>query len=228
MEIKEIDYSPDSTYFRTGDVEPEIKDGVLEIYSGTGTRRSSWGAPGCNSFAILNDADLTSVLVGFFHKHGGSQFWRHYKNGQRVDWKKLDESDRIRIIDAHTAKSPKWAKIPGKLKRDYIIPSRYNKVEKDNAGNITAYKVLKLIGNIFYSPIYQDTRWDNQECHSPYAPNENNTSGIYCAKTPNSPILTNYKKAGYALVRLILSGTVVEGNYGYRAEHAQILDWEVL
>lgn len=38
MNIIEIDYCPDSTYWRTGDIEPELKEDGLHIYSGEGNR----------------------------------------------------------------------------------------------------------------------------------------------------------------------------------------------
>ena len=150
MEISYFKNVPDSTYFRVGEAEPEIQDGKLYLIHGRGTRRS-WGSPQVTSTIVLNDNDLTSVHVGFSHKHGGSQFWRHYKKGERKVWRQLTEEDKLRIIDAYKENAPGWANVPGKLKVECLPNCK--KTEYDSAGNIIAYKYLKLLadGN-FMSP----------------------------------------------------------------------------
>lgn len=225
LEIIEIDFCPDRTYFRQGDVEPDLTEsGVLKIYSGNGTHRSSWGQPGTTSTVILNEDDLTSIHIGFHHKHGGGQFWRHYKEGVQVEWKKLNEADRLRILDAFPDRAASWAKQPGKLKRDYIKPHLFTRIERDEQGAIIGYKWLAHAegGGPLISPLYH-TRWENDELSATRPPTDDNTDGIYAAKTPDSPILTGYRQWG-VLVRLLLSGIVIEYNYGYRAQHAQIME----
>lgn len=55
-------------------------------------------------------------------------------------------------------------------------------------------------------------------------PSENNTNGIYAMKSRKSPTLNAYQAKNCVLVRLALSGTVVEANEGLRASHAIIVE----
>src|SRR5260221_7584299 len=76
--------SPDGTYFRVHAAEPELEvndqgEQVLNLVNGTGTRRSSWGAPGVTSTILLQTDTLIAIHVGFHHKHGGGQFYRYYR-----------------------------------------------------------------------------------------------------------------------------------------------------
>lgn len=208
-----------------GLIEPYIEDGKLVLHS---ARDSDCGY---SAQAILNDEDLTCVLVGYWfrikkNRNGGGCFYRHYKNGVQVVWKSLDESDRLRILDQQL---PPWARTPGKLKRDYWKPHQHSKVEKDNGGNIIAYKYLvwdeeKQIFKSF-SHYAKVKDWVGNSMWADEPPHEGNTNGVYCAKTPNSPILVSYSKhADVKLVKLLLSGVVLEYTHGYRAEHADILE----
>lgn len=109
---------PDFTYFRTGDCEPLVRDGsTIEIVNGQGTRRSSWGAPGVTSNVLVQSESFVAVHVGFYHKHGGGQFYRYFvvRDGkaERVNWAKLDNACRQMVLDAP---KPYWAKAPGKLR----------------------------------------------------------------------------------------------------------------
>jgi hypothetical protein len=135
---------PDDTYFRTGDVEPRIKDdGSIVIYNGQGSRRSSWGAPGVTSTVVVDAPDFAAIHVGFHHKHGGGQFWRFFAiNGETVQvaWKDLDDETRQVVLEAAEEKAPGWAKTPGKLRKDYT-PSN------PKANLFTGYKVVKVLND---------------------------------------------------------------------------------
>lgn len=220
-ETKQITYD----YLERADVEPTLDEFGLHIWSGR-----DYGT-GCGSHIILNDTDLTCILVGFWYlgrkkRHFGGQFYRHYKNALRTDWKKLDEEDKLRILDQPI---PDWARVPGKLKRDYLKPHFHQKVEHDNAGNIIAYKYLiwNEAEQIFQSFAFHwmSIAWVDNSMTADQVPTTENSNGIYCAKTPNSPILSSYSKhPEVKLVRLCLSGVVIEYDHGYRAEHADILE----
>lgn len=124
MKIEVSSNVPDGTYFRASDCEPSIDQDTLTVYEGNGSPRS-WGRPGVTSTVVYQSEDFVSVHVGFHHKHGGGQFWRHYSiNGQirQVAWKDLDDSLRAEILDGWKSKAPKWAKAPGKQRKDYQKP----------------------------------------------------------------------------------------------------------
>jgi len=117
---------PDSTYFRTGDVEPTIEeDKSITILDGKGSRRS-WGSPQVTSQVVYQSEDFISVHIGYSHKHRGGQFWRHYSiNGAvtQMAWRQLDDSLRAEILEAYERLAPAWAKSPGKLRKDYAYSS---------------------------------------------------------------------------------------------------------
>jgi hypothetical protein len=220
-EEKKITYD----FLDRGDVEPVMDEFGLHIWSGR------YYGTGCGSQIILNDSDLTTILIGYWYlvkkkKRFGGQFYRHYKHAVRIDWKKLDEEDKLRILDQPI---PEWARLPGKLKRDYLRPHFHSRVERDNAGNIIAYKYLvwdeteQVFKSFAYH--YRDVIWIDNSLTADSVPTEENSHGIYCAKTPNNPVLRSYARhRGVKLVRLLLSGVVVEYDHGYRAEHADILE----
>lgn len=227
MELVEITCTDDIFVRRASrvELEPRIEDGKLILHSYHDYEN------GYNHQVILNDDDLTCVLVGYWFKikknhNGGGHFYRFYKNGSPIMWKALEESDRLRILDQEL---PYWANKPGKLKRDYWKPHQHSKIEKDNGGNIIAYKYLVWdeAMQIFksFSHYARVKDWVDNCMSADELPREENTNGVYCAKTPNSPILSNYSKyPGVKLVRLLLSGVVLEYIHGYRAEHADILE----
>lgn len=231
MNIYEKDFPSNlhhTTYFNGGSVEPDITDdGSLTIYSGTGEPRS-WGTPGCNSIIVYNDDSLTVILIGFFHKHGGSQFYRYYRNGKRLaSWKQLDDGERMLILDAYAESHvPKWAKLPGKLKRDYLKPKELQRLEIDEQGTIYGYKFLRFEDGKYFSVarISNYVEWENGELESDKEPTEENTNGIYCLKSRKSPTLLKYSYENRVLVKLALSGTVIEANEGMRAQCAQIVE----
>ncbi len=230
MEIQINTNVPDSTYSRTGDHEPYFKNNTLYIVDGKGTHRG-WGIPQTTSTIVLNDNDLTSIHIGFSHKHGGSQFWRHYKNNIQVMWKKLDDTDRLRILDAYREKAPKWANIPGKITIEYLNnPNNpFLQIERDNVGGIIAYKYLYKREDSKYCSFVSSSDgdiyiWENNSLDADRLPEDNNTNGIYAAKCKDSPILNAYNNRYHAvLLQLLLSGKIIEFKMGYRAEHADIL-----
>ncbi len=212
-------------YIRRRDVEPELEEDGLRVYW-------SEGALTLTSYTILNEEDLTSILIGYYGDSTG-QFWRHYKNGEPIKWKALPDSDRIRILKAE---HPEWAREPGKLSYNYHKPNHHKKTEFDSAGAIIAYKYLVWVEreDVFrslWTPMLLKTkeaaRWIDNYLEADQIPTEENTNGIYCAKTFDSPLLDDYKKIldkNLRLVRLMLSGIVIEKDLGFRAERADILE----
>lgn len=151
--------SPDSTYFRTGAAEPELEkneqgEQVLKLVNGTGTRRSSWGEPGVTSKVLLDTDNLVAIHVGFFHKHGGGQFYRYYRHdGQawaQVTWAQLSDPDRERVLIAYEDRAPHYAKVPGKLRTSYAKPS---------VQTYTTYKLVKVVNGKYYSVFDGETEY---------------------------------------------------------------------
>lgn len=143
MRIQTSSEVPDSTYFRVASAEPSIcPDGSLTIYNGEGTRRSSWGAPGVTSTVVYETETFAVVHVGFHHKHGGGQFWRYYlTNGETkaVTWASLDDDTRRAILASR--KAPSWAKVPGKLRSEYVKPEQVKR-----EGGETYFKAVAMDG----------------------------------------------------------------------------------
>lgn len=143
--------SPDDTYFNTKSAQPELERNeegqqVLKLVNGQGTRRS-WGAPGVTSTVVLEAADLVAVHVGFYHKHGGSQFWRYYRlsegqEWQEVTWAKLSDPERERVLIAYEDRAPSFAKEPGKLRTSYAKPA---------LTTYTTYKIVEVVDGKYYS-----------------------------------------------------------------------------
>jgi len=228
MNIIQSEHAADNYYLRTGDVEPEIRnDGKsLEIYNGDNQKS---GNKWCNvkNIVVYNDDHLTSVLCSWTCRHSGSQFWRHYRDGVRVNWKSLNDSEKMTILDAYAEDHvPAWANQPGKLKRDYLKPRELQRLEMDEQGTIYGYKYLRTDGTNFYSiaKISHGVQWIGNELTADQEPSEDNTHGIYAMKSRKSPTLNQYRSDNRVLVRLALSGTVVEANEGVRAGHAIIVE----
>lgn len=221
MDIEERDYCPDNTYFRTGDVEPDVKGDTLVIYSGEGERRG-WGRPGNHTYVVYNDYRLTSVVVGFYHKHGGGQFWRHYVDGQQKTWSQLHEEDQSAILEAAEKDAPSFANVPGILKSKKARP--LNKIERENCIGYKDLIITRQNGEIvsIKSP-QQGTPWSfdgcQWTCEAHELPDEHNHSGVYVAY--NAPTARSY--AG-ELCKVILSGTVVVGDKGARGSFARLLE----
>ena len=225
MNIIESEHEADSYYLRTGDVEPDLRENGLEIYNGNNHKS---GNKWCKveNIIIHNDDRLTSVLCTWTCRHSGGQFWRHYVDGQRKNWKQLNDSDRMMILDGYDELAPCWANVPGKLTRDYLKPNELRKLEIDEQGTIYGYKYLRLEDGNFYSiaSVSKGVEWPDMEIEADRIPAEDNTNGIYAMKSAKNPGLNGYYKTGRVLVRLALSGVVVEANEGMRAQHAQIVE----
>jgi hypothetical protein len=205
-------------------MNPVMMDDGLHIYKGR-----DYDA-GFESHIVLNENDLTSILIGYWFaikrkQWGGGHYYRHYKNCVKTDWRHLSDDDKLRILDIPLPFS--WAKAPGKLERDRNPPRYHRKVERDNAGNIIAYKwlVWDEVRQLFVSKWYHIVDWIDNSMTADQLPTEENSHGVYCAKTPDNPILERYsERPDVRLVRLLLSGVVLEFDHGYRAEQADIIE----
>lgn len=214
---------PDSTYFRIGDAEPRFRDGVIACLDGHGSRRQ-WGQPGVTSTVIVVRPDFVAVHVGFHHKHGGGQAWRYYRPSGRVRWKDLSDLERMEVLDGRIERAPGWADRPGKLRRDRIRPGELTTAERLGDGRYVGYKWLarRADGALLSPRTYRSHVWDGGRLTADEVPAQDNTNGVYAAKSRRDPALDDYRSD--VLVRLALSGTVVEHERGYRAEHAEILE----
>jgi len=220
MNIIDLEHRCDSQYMRVGDVEPDIADdGSLKIYNGDNHEFwKNWCM--VSTQVILNEGQLTAVLCSWNCRHSLGQFWRFYWLGTRRTWKSLSEAQRLRILDARSKHAPKWAKVPGKLERDIIRGRELYRVEMDEQGAIFAYKILRQDERGFSSPL-KKTFWDHGELEADVLPTRENESGIYCVKSRKSQVLSGYKGR---MVKIVLSGQIVEGETGFRAQHAQIVE----
>lgn len=139
---------PDGTYFRVASAEPVLKENILTIYDGEGTRRS-WGRPGVTSTVLLNTENLVAVHTGFHHKHGGGQFYRYFRfDGmawKQVTWAKLLDDERVLVLAAYEERAPRWANVPGKLRVEREIPPLTTRI---------TYKIVKLVDNTRLFSVY--------------------------------------------------------------------------
>jgi hypothetical protein len=121
-------------------------------------------------------------------------------------------------------------------KQTYPITNpRSNEPEiSKETGSIIAYRYFDYVDGEYWSmssgivgqnPITNRPRGNYQGGWniSDRVPTLNNKSGIYAAKKKNSPILRDYAAAG-TLAKVELSGRVIEGEYGYRAQYCRILE----
>lgn len=124
--------------------------------------------------------------------------------------------------------------------KDAIGQYPYQEPEQDEQGTLYGYKVLRkhcdhTSCDKLVSPSYV-VMWDDfGELHADREPSEKHMHGIHCTKRLNHPELRKYYfDEGYVngnlfgnkrcfLVRCALSGTVVETEQGFRAQHAQIV-----
>jgi len=106
----------------------------------------------------------------------------------------------------------------------------YQEPEQDEQGTFYGYKVLhrhcrsccELSSPRFYS------EWHHGELHSDRVPSGRSMHGIHFTKCPDHPELRQYIEYSYlysysVIVKCALSGTIVETEQGFRAEHAQII-----
>jgi len=226
MQIINSSYIFTEYFLRTGDIEPVLDGKKLTIYNSTYGRGNKF--TGVTNIVAYTDDNLTSILCAWHCRHGGSQFWRHYRNDERVTWKSLTEAERMLILDAFGEPHvPGWANLPGKLERDYIRGRELFRAEMDEQGTLYGYKYLRLDEDgLYHSPatVAKNAAWENLELTADREPTAKNTHGIYCTKSRKSPALGGFAKQDCHMVKLILSGTIVEGETGFRAQHAQIVE----
>lgn len=110
----------------------------------------------------------------------------------------------------------------------------YQEPEIDEQGTYYGYKVLHRINNgcgcercsTFYSPRYC-VRWIDGEIESDHLPENNTSAGIHCTKRQDHSALASWFRAGQGvaacLVKCALSGTIIETEQGFRAQHAMII-----
>jgi hypothetical protein len=125
----------------------------------------------------------------------------------------------------------------------------YQEPEQDEQGTLYGYKVLiverethygyygmwsldseqivqpeVIQEQFFVSPRYP-AKWRNGKLTSDREPSENSMHGIHFTKRSDHPELDNYMKwsGDTVLVKCALSGTVVETEQGFRAQHAKVI-----
>lgn len=111
----------------------------------------------------------------------------------------------------------------------------YQEPERDEQGTFYGYKILYWMDEgVFRSPRYP-TYWSGGELTSDVRPAQNHMHGIHFAKRPDHPNLREYELNEWStdwssnrntislLVKCALSGTVVETDQGFRAQHAQVI-----
>ena len=212
----------------------KTKDGTGRIFC-----QASWCTKGGRAeitpIIVYNDDHQATVLVGYRYSgkyQGGSQYYRHYRTNadgwQRVVWKQYTDPERLLVLDAFRGDHvPGWANVPGKITLYYDNNPKnpHRRVETDNAGGILGYKFLDRAEDGTLSSLFGNrAAWVGGGLTADQPPLAKNQSGIYAAKTIDSPALDAYKREGRALVRLILSGVVIEHTLTYRAERADILE----
>lgn len=224
MKIVKLNTRHSGNWITSSETKPEIlEDGSL------GIENADWetnrGNAEISTSVLVNTDHLTSVHVAYRYGgkyQGGGQYWQHFLNGARVNWKKLDDGERMLILDAYE-NMPAWVKAPGKLTRDYLKPGETRRLEIDEQGTIYGYKYLVLTSSGYASPQHPEAVWFDNCLTADREPTPENTHGIYAMKHPRSNILLAYKKSGRVLVRLALSGTVIEANEGLRSQYALIV-----
>ena len=102
----------------------------------------------------------------------------------------------------------------------------YQEPERDEQGTLYGYKVLLFQYGEIISP-QCPVHWSRDGVLvADRVPTERNTNGIYCTKRDSDEQIysyyRSYRNTGF-VVRLALSGTVVETETGFRAEKAQII-----
>lgn len=209
---------PDSTYFRTASVDPDLDGDTLTIYDGKGTTRSSWGAPGVTSTVVVQTEQLVAVHVGFFHKHGGGQFWRYYRHAdgwQLVTWAKLSDDERQQVLQGWDSKAPSFAKVPGKLR-----------VERNTSEIKTrqTYKIVQVIDGRYFSVYNGAVEYIMGKRLAEKAVNEH--GGGYYSYPSQSGVLDRFaaktlfpsrcfdRPMDLAVVECEISGTIIEYPHG--------------
>ncbi len=100
--------------------------------------------------------------------------------------------------------------------------------EVDFSGNIVAYKFLNKRDGKYFSQT-KDIEWTGGKLTASEVPSATNKAGIYCSRHASSRGCENHNqnndpaKGESVKVQLLLAGTVVEHEYGLRAEEAWIV-----
>ena len=73
--------------------------------------------------------------------------------------------------------------------------------------------------------------WTNGRIEASHIPGVDDNLGIHACRNNNNQIFTYYpmtmaieKKYSFILVKVLLSGIVIEGEHGYRAQYADVID----
>jgi len=109
-----------------------------------------------------------------------------------------------------------------------VYPRSYQTPEQDEQGTFYGYKALRRHCNHpeciwLVSPRYV-VAWDEKgELEADREPNEHTLHGVHFTKTPDNFELRSYFFHDSVLVKCALSGTVIETEQGFRAQHAQII-----
>lgn len=112
----------------------------------------------------------------------------------------------------------------------------YQEPEVDEQGTFYGYKILQAWNinsnygcdceecSALQSPRYP-AKWINGELEADMEPSREYMSGIHCTKRPDHVELQQWQRAisNPVLVKCALSGTIVETEQGFRAQHAQII-----
>lgn len=102
---------------------------------------------------------------------------------------------------------------------------QYQEPERDEHGVFYAYKILVCHNRELFSPL-RYSKWSrNGFLESDREPHENNLNGIYFCKREYDEELFHVSVCAYnkLLVKCSLSGTVIEGETGFRSQYAQIV-----
>lgn len=229
-------------HYRVDWLEPEIENGLatLKTYN---SYRCHVDDDGHSNHRFVNSLyfetpDTFSVLVVYYHRKQYGYFWRHWmigRSGKAVTalWNQLTEEEKKQIqaqwqsnMGHYRNDGASWKTAPNLQHLGVIADDYLAQTEQDEQGTLYGYKYLCALreGEQWYrSPVRTDAVWVDNEFESDVEPTRHNTSGIYCIKNPIDPKLSHYGGHDKVLVKMALSGTVVEADRGFRAQHATII-----
>lgn len=154
-------------------------------------------------------------------------------NIKRIDWNSilnLSDEDLENLRDFANKMVKSNPVIFKSNYQNYFPVQEYFQPEQDEQGTLYGYKVLKVCPKCYchlVSPIYwSEGQWKtNGTLQADKVPTETNGNGIYFMKRFDDPELEKYVTFYDAnvLVRCALSGVVIEGETGFRAEFATIV-----
>ena len=110
----------------------------------------------------------------------------------------------------------------------YDDQERHKVSEIDVSGIVIAYRYFDRLPDGTLTSIGKGLTVDGGTYpggfkRSDRVPTLRNTNGIYAAKTPDSPILDDFRGYGDVLAKVKLSGRIIEGEYGYRAQYCEVI-----